>query len=267
SDTDVPSWNPTVSPTSLTIAAGGSKTATLSVTIPSDASSGTKHTITITAKSTEDPAVSDSASCTAQATVQMGVEVSISPDSKSGAPEETLTYEVTVKNTGSIDDTYTPSAVGAEGWSVSIEPTSLILAAGATGEATLRVVVPPDAVENDSMTVTVSATSMAYPSVTDSDTCETIVKGVPVVPGVGLALPLAILAFLILLLILLLAYLLRRRRRGVARRRVLRDVCLGLGAALLAMIYLLAGRRRAARRRVFNDASPGPRRWIGDRDC
>ena len=268
SDTDVPSWNPMVSPTSLTIAAGGSKTATLSVTIPSDASSGTKHTITITAKSTEDPAVSDSASCTAQATVQMGVEVSISPDSKSGPPGETLTYNVTVKNTGSIDDTYTLSAVGAEGWSVSIEPTSPILAAGATGEATLSVVVPPDASENDSITVTVSATSTAYPSVTDSDTCSTIVKGVPIVPEDDLALQLAILAFLILLLILLLAYLLRRRRRGVARRRVLRDVCLGLGAALLAMIYLLAGRRRAARRRVFKDASPGPRRWVRmDRDC
>jgi len=97
--------------------------------------------------------------------------------------------------------------------------------------------VPPDAVENDSMTVTVSATSMAYPSVTDSDTCETIVKGAPVVPGVELALPLALLAFLIGAAILLLAYLLRRRRRVAARRRVLRD------------------------------ASPGPRRWIGDRDC
>lgn len=195
------------------------------------------------------------------------MEVSISPDSKSGPPEETLTYNVTVKNTGSIDDTYTLSAVGAEGWSVSIEPTSLILAAGATGEATLSVVVPPDASENDSMTVTVSAISEAYPSVTGSDTCRTIAKGVPVAPGVGLAVPLAILALLILLLILLLAYLLRRRSRGVARRRVLRDVCLGLGAALLAMIYLLAGRRRAARRSVFKDASPAPRRWIGDRDC
>ncbi|GAI11178.1 unnamed protein product, partial [marine sediment metagenome] len=52
-----------------------------------------------------------------------------------------------------------------------------ILAADATGEATLSVVVPPDASENDSMTVTVSATSTAYPSVTDSDTCETIAKG------------------------------------------------------------------------------------------
>ncbi|MBA7599645.1 hypothetical protein ES703_06681 [subsurface metagenome] len=264
---DSAGWGPTLSKDSLEVDPQSYETVALTVTIPSGASLGTQDTITITAKSTQDPTVSDSASCTAKAMVQMGVEVSISPDSKSGAPEETLTYDVTVKNTGSIDDTYTLSAVGAEGWSISIEPTSLILAADATGEATLSVVVPPDASENDSMTVTVSAISEAYPSVTGSDTCRTVVKGVPVVPGVGLALPLAILALLILLLILLLAYLLRRRRRGGARRRVLRDVCLGLGAALLAMIYLLAGRRRAARRSVFKDASPAPRRWVGDRDC
>ena len=264
---DSAGWGPTLSKDSLEVDPQSYETVALTVTIPSGASLGTQDTITITAKSTQDPTVSDSASCTAKAMVQMGVEVSISPDSKSGAPEETLTYDVTVKNTGSIDDTYTLSAVGAEGWSISIEPTSLILAADATGEATLSVVVPPDASENDSMTVTVSATSTAYPSVTDSDTCETIAKGVPVEPEVNLALLLAILALLILLLILLLAYLLRRRSRGVARRRVLRDVCLGLGAALLAMIYLLAGRRRAARRSVFKDASPAPKRWIGDRDC
>ncbi|MFQ6086282.1 MAG: FixG Ig-like domain-containing protein, partial [Candidatus Bathyarchaeia archaeon] len=170
-------------------------------------------------------------------TVVRGVEVSISPESKSGLPGETLTYGVTVKNTGSIDDTYTLSAVGTEDWSVSVEPTQLTLAAGATGNATLSVMVPPDASENDSMTVTVSVISEAYPSVTDSDTCRTVVKGVPVAPGIGVAVPLAILVLLILLAILLLAYLSHRRRKAAARRRVLRD------------------------------ASPGFRRWVGDRDC
>jgi len=103
------------------------------------------------------------------------VEVSISPGSRSGLPGTSFSYTVTVKNTGSIDDTYTLSAVGAEGWSVSIEPTSLILAAGATGEATLSVVVPPDASEGTSITVTVSATSQGDPTVIETDTCGTIV--------------------------------------------------------------------------------------------
>jgi len=195
----------------------------------------------------------------------MGVEVSISPESKSGLPKETLTYDITVKNTGSIDDTYTLTA-GAQGWSVSIEPTSSTLAAGATGEATLRVVVPSDAKENDSITVTVTATSVAYPSVTDSDTCIAIAKGVPVVPKVNLALLLAILALLILLAILL-VYLWRRRRRGAARYRVLRDVSLGLAAPILGIIYLLRGRRKA-RQSVFRDASPRPKKWVRlEADC
>jgi len=103
------------------------------------------------------------------------VEVSISPGSRSGLPGTSFTYTVTVQNTGSIDDTYTLSAVGAEGWSVSIEPTSLTLAADATGEATLSVVVPPDASEGTSMTVTVSATSQGDPTVIETDTCGTIV--------------------------------------------------------------------------------------------
>ncbi len=103
------------------------------------------------------------------------VEVSISPSSWSGLPGTSLSYTVTVKNTGSIDDTYTLSAVGAEGWSVSIEPTSLILAAGATGEATLSVVVPPDAEEGTVMTTTVSARSEGDPTVIETDTCGTIV--------------------------------------------------------------------------------------------
>jgi len=179
-------------------------------------------------------------------TIVRRVEVSISPENRSGPPGETLNYAVTVKNTGSTDDTYTLSAVGAEGWSVSIEPTSLILAAGTSGDATLSVRIPTGAIENDSMTVTVTAKSMADPSVTGSDTCVTVVKGAPVVPGVDLAL-LAILAFPIGAAILLPAYLHRRRRRA-ARLGVLRAVALSLGAALLAMIYHLRGRHRTRRR-------------------
>jgi len=94
------------------------------------------------------------------------VEVSISLGSWNGLPGTSLTYfTVTVQNTGSIDDTYTLGAVGETGWPVSIEPTSLILAAGATGEATLSVVVPPDASEGTSTTVIVSATSQGDPTV------------------------------------------------------------------------------------------------------
>ena len=218
SDDAVPSWNPTVSRTSLTIAAGGSDTATLSVTIPSDAEHGERDDIQVVAASME---VSASASCEAEASILRRVEVSISPGSGSGEPGTSLTYSVTVRNTGLMDDTYTLRAVGKEGWSVSIEPDSLTIAAGASDNATLRVVISPDAPVGDSMTTYVNVQSGEDSTVISTDTCRTVVTGVPEGPELELPVPLAISVVLIGAAIIVPAYLLRGRRKKAARRRVL----------------------------------------------
>jgi len=63
--TDTASWGLAISPTSLMIPAGENGTVTLSVTIPLGASIETEDKITITAASTEDPAVSSSSVCEA----------------------------------------------------------------------------------------------------------------------------------------------------------------------------------------------------------
>ena len=218
-------WGATLAENLPTIPAGENRPTTVSVTVPSDAIENESTEITVVATSEGDPTKSDGATCTAQAKALWRVEVSISPGSKSGAPGETLTYTITVKNTGSIADTYTLSAVGEAGWSVSIEPTSLTLDAGALDTATLSVVVPPDAVEGTS-TVDVSAISVGNPAVTDSDTCGTVVTPEPGGTPVELPLPLAISAFLIGAAILL-AYLLRGRGKKAARRMVLRGASSG----------------------------------------
>jgi len=158
----------------LDVRPGEDRTTTLRVTIPSGAEHGERDDIQVVVASME---VSASASCEAEVSILRRVEVSISPGSGSGEPGTSLTYSVTVRNTGLIDDTYTLRAVGKEGWSVSIEPDSLTLAAGATGVATLSVVVPPDASVGISMTTTVSARSEGDPAVIDTDTCRTIVVG------------------------------------------------------------------------------------------
>jgi len=224
SDDAVPSWNPTVSRTSLTIAAGGSDTSTLSVTIPSGAEHGEKDDITVTATSTENAEVSASASCEAEASILRRVEVSISPGSGSGEPGTSLTYSVTVRNTGLMDDTYTLRAVGKEGWSVSIEPDSLTIAAGTSDNATLRVVISPDAPVGDSMTTYVNVQSGEDSTVISTDTCRTVVTSVPKGPELELPVPLAISMVLIGAAIIVPAYLLRGRRKNGARRSVLRDV-------------------------------------------
>lgn len=56
----------TISPTTLAIPPGESRTATLTVTIPENALSGTEDEITVTAISQADPSVSDNASCIAR---------------------------------------------------------------------------------------------------------------------------------------------------------------------------------------------------------
>lgn len=73
------------------------------------------------------------------------VEVSISPNSGSGGPGENVTFVVTVKNAGQENDEYKLTATSKAGWILQIKPASLTLAGGASGNATLRVMIPSDA--------------------------------------------------------------------------------------------------------------------------
>ena len=75
------------------------------------------------------------------------VSVSISPTENRAKPGENVTFTVTVKNEGSISDTYslTTADNASPSWSRTISPTSLPLAAGASGTATLTVTIPSGA--------------------------------------------------------------------------------------------------------------------------
>lgn len=74
--------------------------------------------------------------------------VSIDPNSRSGWPGENVTFVITVKNAGQTDDRYILTATSMAGWILQINPALLPLAAGAPGEATLRVKIPSDASGN-----------------------------------------------------------------------------------------------------------------------
>ena len=155
-------WSPTVSPTSVTVAAGDNETATLSVTIPSSAVGGTIDGITVTATS-QTYSTSDSASCTAHALVTGSVEVTISPTSKSGAKGTKITYSVTVTNTGANSDTFNLQASDTLGWGPSLTITSTTLAAGASRAGIkLSITVPSSASVGDASTITVTATGTGY---------------------------------------------------------------------------------------------------------
>jgi len=217
---DTENWSATTSLASLTISAGGDETATLDVTIPSGALVGTEDTITVKATSRENAEIRASNTCTARAlaAIVRGVEVSISPSYQSGSPGATLHRTVNVKNLGSIEDTFTFVVTSEADWSTSIEPTSLTLAAGATGEATLNVVVPPDAGENASMTVVVKATSTGDPTVSNSGTCETVARGETPEEPSPTVWP-AVLAVLIAVIILVGGYVLYSISKAGQRKR------------------------------------------------
>lgn len=110
---------------------------------------------------------------------QRGVQVTISPATQTGKPKDTLTYTVTVRNTGTVGDNYTLSATDTLGWEPTISPTTLTLTAGEDGTATLRITIPANAENRDSTTITVRATGTG---VENTATCKAIAEVEAVAP-------------------------------------------------------------------------------------
>jgi uncharacterized membrane protein len=159
SESAAPSWSPSLSKDTVgPLAPGASDTAQLSVTIPAGTAEGASDNVRVTAAGT---GASAQSSCIAivGGGGTPGVNVSISPTSKSGTPGSTLTYTVTVTNTGSVQNTYnlTTADNASPSWNPTISPTSLSLAAGASGTATLSVAIPSGAQNGASDNVRVTA--------------------------------------------------------------------------------------------------------------
>jgi len=86
----------------------------------------------------------------------------------SGEVGTTVTYTLSVTNTGDVDDVIDLTAVSAGGWSYSLSTTSVSLNANESVDFTVVVTVPVGASDGDMDDLTVTATSQGNSAETDT---------------------------------------------------------------------------------------------------
>jgi hypothetical protein len=84
-----------------------------------------------------------------------------------GLPGATVTYTLTINNTGTTGDTYDLDVTG-NSWATTLSAPTVSASAGASGSVSVSVMVPADADSGASDTATITATSQGDSSVSDT---------------------------------------------------------------------------------------------------
>ncbi|MCA0352970.1 MAG: carboxypeptidase-like regulatory domain-containing protein [Chloroflexi bacterium] len=107
------------------------------------------------------------------------VAVSAPQAALSGFVGSTITYTLSVTNTGNVSDSFNLSLSGNV-WSTTLSQTSVNLAAGASTTVQVSVAIPANATANSTDSVTVTATSAADSSATSSTSLVSTANSIPV---------------------------------------------------------------------------------------
>ncbi|MGD2164533.1 MAG: choice-of-anchor Q domain-containing protein, partial [Anaerolineae bacterium] len=173
------SWSVSVSP-NPTVPPFGSATASVSITVPSDAIAGMSDVTTLTASGT---AGSDSVEDTI--TVGLIIGLSLAPDYTAGAdPGTSVAFTHDVTNTGNFTDTFDVAAVSDQSWAVQYSPLSVTLPAHGMASVAVTLTVPADAVSGTVDTTTVTATSQGDGTTSDAAVDTTTVTAAYLVPTI-----------------------------------------------------------------------------------
>ena len=177
-----PSWTVTLSPDEIGLEAGASAAFTVTVGIPAGAAPGDTHAAHIAAHSTADLAISDDLTdtTTVGTTPQPEYGLLLLPASQAQtvSPGETAVYTHTLTNNGNVADTVDLSADTDMGWTTTVLPQQVNLAAGESASVVVEVQAPAGAA-GLSATTTVTALSGGDSSVTATASDVTTVQAPP----------------------------------------------------------------------------------------
>jgi uncharacterized membrane protein len=157
------------------------------VDIPAGALAGESDEATVTATSQGDGTSTDTTLLTTPTDAVYGVVLS-ADQSATGAPGDTVSYVITITNTGNTTDTIDLTAAGV--WGAVLSDTSVTLGAGESTTFTVDVTIAAGAADGDSDATTVTATSQNDVTATDSATLTTTAE-VPV-EGYFIYLPIVV---------------------------------------------------------------------------
>lgn len=178
-------------PADVTLDPNESLNVTFTVTVPAGATNGQTDLFQVTASSVISPAFSASVSdTTIVSNTSPTAGVLIAPNRNgNGEPGTTVTYQHTVTNTGTANDSFDLAAISDQGYVVSVTPqTTPDLAPQASTLVTVEITIPAGATSGTLDTTTVTATSNNDPTASDTATDTTlvlknIVRGVNIEPS------------------------------------------------------------------------------------
>jgi uncharacterized membrane protein len=166
-------WDVQIPTSTLTLGPGESAAFPVQVSVPETAEFGETDQVTVTAVSQGDSTITASAILTTTAGTY-GLTLEPASATASGGPGETVIYNLTLTNTGSLTDTI-ELTTGTTSWAVDLPVTTFELGPGESAQVTVEVTIPSDATGGESEPVTVTATSSSDPSETDSAVLTTTV--------------------------------------------------------------------------------------------
>ncbi|MCL4263510.1 MAG: right-handed parallel beta-helix repeat-containing protein [Anaerolineae bacterium] len=178
-------WTTTVIPDAVTLDVGESAEVQVEVVVPPDAVPDVPNFTTVTARSSSDPAVFDTA--VDETRIRQTHSLILIPDQSGLAdPGTTINYSHWLTNTGNGTDEIVITAVTENSWPTTPPAGTIILPPGAGTELTVALEVPIGAAGRTEI-MTVTAASIISPTATAQAIDTTIVTGEVGVLGVEIA--------------------------------------------------------------------------------